>query len=86
MPPCWMPVSDLAGVVRQGKIAVRLHEQQCETPQEADRPVPGQLLKIFVMVRFSLRVNVARGIFTRMASIGAPRGINPLHLDYLLRL
>ena len=37
-------VHDLAGVVRQGKVAVRLHEQQCEH-HKADCPVPGQLLK-----------------------------------------
>ena len=37
-------VHDLAGVVRQRQIAVRLHEQQCEH-HEADGPVTGQLLK-----------------------------------------
>ena len=37
-------VHDLAGVVRQCKVAVRLHEQQREH-HKADRPVPGQLLK-----------------------------------------
>ena len=39
-------VHDLAGVVRQRKIAVRLHEQQREH-HKADGPVPGQLLKDF---------------------------------------
>ena len=37
-------VHDFAGVVRQCKVAVRLHEQQREH-HKADRPVPGQLLK-----------------------------------------
>ena len=37
-------VHDLAGVVRQCKVTVRLHEQQREH-HKADRPVPGQLLK-----------------------------------------
>ena len=41
-------------------------------------------LKIFVMVRFSLRVNVARGIFRKNGI--HQRAAQRVHLGYLLRL
>ena len=67
-------VHDPAGVVRQRKIAVRLHEQQREH-YKTDSPVPGQLLENFRhgSVLPSLFFASREAFSARMASISAPR-------------
>ena len=67
-------VHDLAGVVRQCKVTVRLHEQQREH-HKTDGPVPGQLLENFrhSSVLPSLFFASREAFSARMASISAPR-------------
>ena len=67
-------VHDPAGVVRQRKITVRLHEQQREH-HKTDSPVPGQLLENFRhgSVLPSLFFASREAFSARMASISAPR-------------
>ena len=69
-------VHDPAGVVRQRKIAVRLHEQQREH-HKTDGPVPGQLLENFrhSSVLPSLFFASREAFSARMASISAPRKV-----------
>ena len=57
-------VHDLAGVVRQARSQYACTNSSANTTRQTAQ-CRASCLKIFVMVRFSLRVNVARGIFRK---------------------